>query len=434
MTETAETGAVAQRAGAVEERAGAELPSVVVVGGGLVGLCSAYYLAKAGASVKVLERGKVGGGASRFNAGEITTRVSPLPGPGIVRKVAGTVFRSDGAIRIAPPQALRGIRFFSRFLRNCTHTTYDARLAALVDLSRPTFGLFDDLAAAGIATDMRTNGYLVCAASRQAAEEARQHYLDARYGASPPGPLLDRDALREFEPALSEAAVWGFVRHDERWMNANWFVERMAEALREMGVEIVEDAAATTIETLPTEVRVHSGAGAFRADSVVIAAGFWSDRICRTLGVPLGMQPGKGYSFTIGVKTMPQRLIAFADEYVVATPTGERLRIGGTMEFDGTTAVFNPRRIEPMIRVIRDFFPGVDWNDIADRWVAPRPMTPDGLPYIGRLEKAPRVVVATGHNMLGLTLGPATGTVVADLVLGREPAVDLTLFDPHRYA
>ncbi len=409
-------------------------PSVIIVGGGLIGLSSAYYLRKAGASVTVLERGLVGGGASRFNAGEITSSVSPLPGPGIIGEVASTIFRSDGAVYLSPRQAVRGARFFTRFLRHCTQKSHDAGLAALVALNQRSFPLFDELAVEGVAADMHTNGYLVCCSSEAAAQEARHHYEELPHLAAAPGPLLRGADLRAAEPALSPAAEHGFVRHGERWINPSPFVDRLADALRSQGVVIVENAEVVSLRESGHGVEVLTRVGAFNGDSAVIAAGVWSEDLCRRLGVPLGMQPGKGYSFTVGVDTMPERVITFSDEYVVATPEGERVRIAGTMEFDGTREGLNIRRIQAMVNAVRHFLPGADWENLADEWVAPRPMTVDGLPFIGRLHDSSRILVATGHNMLGLTLGPATGVLVADLALRREHGLDLAPFSVRRFA
>lgn len=407
---------------------------VIVVGGGLVGLCSAYYLGKAGLPVTVLERGTVGGGASRFNAGEITSSVSPLPGPGVVREVAGTVFRSDGAVYLSPRQAVRGARFFTRFLRNCSRPAYDAGLAAIVALNQRSFPLFDELAAAGPAAGMRTDGYLICCPSEEAAREAREHYLELPHLVAPPGPLLQGDDLRAVEPALSPAMGHGFLRPQERWINPSPFVDGLADALRDRGVEIVEGAEVVGLRERGDTVEVLTRAGAFQGQTAVIAAGVWSDDLCRRLDVPLCMQPGKGYSFTVGVETMPERVTVFSDEYVVATPEGERLRIAGTMEFDGSREGLNTRRIEAMVKAVRHFLPGADWDHRADEWVAPRPMTADGLPFVGRLHDSSRILVATGHNMLGLTLAPATGAVIADLAVGNDPGLDLAPFSPRRFA
>ncbi|MHB8867808.1 MAG: NAD(P)/FAD-dependent oxidoreductase [Thermoleophilia bacterium] len=407
---------------------------VIVVGGGLVGLSSAYYLRKAGAAVTVLERGTIGGGASRFNAGEITSSVSPLPGPGIIGEVAGTIFRSDGAVYLSPGQAVRGARFFARFLRNCSQQRHESGTAAITALNRRSFPLFDELASEGIAHGMHTNGYLVCCQSQEAARVTRAHYEELPHLVAPPGPLLQGAELRAVEPALSPAMNHGFLRHEERWINPSPFVDRLADALRGLDAGIVENAEVVGLRESAQGVEVLTQAGAFRGDTAVIAAGVWSEDLCRRLGVPLGMQPGKGYSFTVGVDAVPERVLVFSDEHVVATPEGERLRIAGTMEFDGTRESLNVRRIEAMVRAVRHFLPGADWDHRADEWVAPRPMTADGLPFIGRLHDSSRILVATGHNMLGLTLAPATGAVIAALALGGDAGLDLTPFSPRRFA
>ncbi len=409
-------------------------PSVIVVGGGLVGLSSAYYLRKAGSTVTVLERGTVGGGASRFNAGEITSSVAPLPGPGIIGEVASTIFRSDGAVYLSPRQAVRGARFFTRFLRNCSRKDYDAGLAAIVALNRRSFPLFEGLAEEGIAADMHTNGYLVCCSSEEAARETREHYEGLAHLVASPGPLLQGADLRAVEPTLSPAMRHGFLRHEERWINPSPFVDRLAAALRALDVGIIENAEVVSLRESADGVEVLTRAGAFRAETAVIAAGVWSEDLCRRLDVPLGMQPGKGYSFTVGVDAMPERVLTFSDEYVVATPEGDRLRIAGTMEFDGSREGLNVHRIEAMVKAVRHFLPGADWDHRADEWVAPRPMTADGLPFIGRLHDSSRILVATGHNMLGLTLAPATGALIADLALRRDPGLDLAPFSPRRFA
>jgi D-amino-acid dehydrogenase len=129
---------------------------------------------------------------------------------------------------------------------------------------------------------------------------------------------------------------------------------------------------------------------------------------------------------------MPKRLLDFTDAKVVATPLGERLRFAGTMEFDGTTDRFNALRIAAIVRSVAPFFHDIDWSKREEEWVGPRPMTADGLPFIGPIPTAPQVIVATGHNMFGLTLAPSTGRVVADLISGREPSVNLHPFAPER--
>ncbi len=239
---------------------------------------------------------------------------------------------------------------------------------------------------------------------------------------------------------LIVAAFWspkagaGFLHIDERWVDASPFVDRLGRAIVDAGGRVVEGARVTSVRETSSEVVVHSSAGNHAADHVVIAAGVWSEDICRELGVRLGMQPGKGYSFSVGGAEIPRRLLYFGDAHAVATPIDGRVRIAGTMEFDGTRERFNRRRVEAMVRAVSPLLPGLDWSDVADEWVAPRPMTPDGLPLIGWLHGSRRVLVASGHNMLGLTLGPPTGRLIAGLVCDEAVAVDLQPFSPGRFA
>ena len=407
---------------------------VVVVGGGLLGLASAYYLQKAGRPVVVLERGHVGGGASRFNAGMIVSSVSPLPEPGTLGSAARTMFRSDSALFVSPKQSPAAGRYFLRFARNCTASAYARGEVALVDLNAHSHVLFRDLQASGVAVGLRDSGYMVCCSSASVAQAAHRHYGRLSHLVSPPGPLLEGAAVTAMEPSLSGRVTAAFMRLDELWCDPSPYVDMLARALRDGGCEIVEGARVTAVHDTASGVDVHSSGGRYQATAAVIAAGVWSEELCRAAGIALGMQPGKGYSFSVQPKVMPQRVLYFTEASVVATPIGRRLRLAGTMEFDGSTERFNARRIEAMVKAAGPLLQGIDWNDRADEWVAPRPMTPDGLPLIGRLPRSRHVFLATGHNMLGLTLGPATGRIIADMVTGQKPEMDLAPFAVDRFS
>ena len=166
---------------------------------------------------------------------------------------------------------------------------------------------------------------------------------------------------------------------------------------------------------------------------MVVAAGVWTRDLVAPMGVKLQMQAGKGYSFALHPERMPTRMLELPDAHVVATPLGDRLRIAGTMEFDGTTDRFRPERIQAIVRRLGPMLRDVDLSHRTEEWMGPRPMTPDGLPILGPLAMHPRVVLATGHNMLGVTLGPVTGSVIGDLVCGDGPGIDLSPFAPARF-
>lgn len=174
-------------------------------------------------------------------------------------------------------------------------------------------------------------------------------------------------------------------------------------------MDIIENARVTSIDAPATGTRVHSSAGTVHADTAVIAAGIWSKEICRPLGLDLNLFPGKGYSFTVPVQDPPRQLIHLDDAHVALSPLAKNLRIAGTMEFDHDHDRFCAQRIKAIIAAARPYLTGIDWDARRDEWVGPHPMTPDGLPAIGALLTHHHIYLATGHNMLGFMLAPATG-------------------------
>jgi D-amino-acid dehydrogenase len=338
---------------------------VVVVGGGLLGLASAYYLQEAGLPVVLLERGRLGGGASRLNAGLIVSAVSPLPEPGVLGPALRTMFRSDSALFVSPKQSPAALRFFLRFARNCTASAYARGEAALIGLNAHSFELYHGLQARGIAVGLQDSGYLMSYSSATLAEASRRQHERLAHLASPPGPLLGGGALTAMEPLLFLAVKAAFMRPRELWCDASALVDLLTQALRDGGCEIVEGARVTAVRDTPSGVEVHSSGGRHRAMAAVVAAGVWSEELCRGAGISLGMQPGKGYSFSVQPQVMPRRVLYFPEASVVATPIGQRLRLAGTMEFDGTKERFNVRRIEAMVKAVGPFLQGIDWNDRA---------------------------------------------------------------------
>jgi D-amino-acid dehydrogenase len=410
--------------------------SVVVAGGGVVGLTCAWFLHRAGHAVTVLERGTVGGGATRGNAGLVCPAFGdPLPAPGVIRHALGGLVRPDSALFVHPAALPRMAEYLVRFAASASAGPYRRGLAALVPLNQLTFPLLDELVAAGAIPPMEQQGYLMAFGSRAGAEGARlvQEEL-ARAGiGAPPGPLLERSEIAELEPALSPAATYGFDQPGERWVDPGQMVDALAAWLGANGVTIRERAEVLSVASSPGGVAVRTADGSLRADAAVIAAGAWSTSLARRLRVRLGVVPGKGYSFSVAPPELPRRPIYMYDAHVVMTPMAGRMRIAGTMEFDGRHEGLNRRRIDAIISAARPFLHGIDWDARTDEWVGPRPMTPDGLPVIGELPGQPGVFVASGHNMMGLTLAAPTGRVVADLVTHGRTDVDLRAFSPSRF-
>ncbi len=410
---------------------------VIVVGAGLVGLCTAYYLRQRGAEVLILERERIGSGASRGNAGEVCpSGVEPLAAPGMIRESIRSGLRPGGALSFRPLGGAGVVRFAARFASLANARDYERGFAALAGLTRRTYDLYDGLAADGIGTHIRRDGYLYCCSSAASANASRDALgLFVRAGlAQAPGPLLDGAGLRDLEPAAGEGARAGFLLPQERWIDPSRFVDDLAAAMERMGVRVFEGAEVTDIREEGGGVSVTGGFGQEAGSAAVIAGGARSRELLAALGLRTLLQPGKGYSFSVTPEVMPGHCLYLPDAHVGVTPMGERLRVAGTMQMDGTYDRFDRRRIPAVVTAAAPYVRGVDWEVRTDEWVGPRPMTPDGLPMLGALPGRPRTFVAAGHNMIGLTLAPTTGKVMADLILGDDPGIDLSAMAPGRAA
>lgn len=411
--------------------------SVSIIGAGILGLSTAYYLRREGVEVTVFDRGLVGAGASSGNAGEICPSSSdPLPSPVMLRESATHVFRPDSALYLHPTRVFGSAPFLAGFVRSSTSRRYQSGLAALDLLNRETLQRYDELAADGIGRSIRGDGYVSCFRTREAAVAAQRHaVMLAKRGLTPgPGELLEGPGLRAVEPALSEVARWGFVETGDRWIDPSLLLADLARWLRDAGVEIRENTVVRRICPDPDGVSLRGFGEPHHSDVAVLAAGAWSEQLSRSLGVRLRMLPGKGYSFSVYPAVMPEHVVKIEEAHVVATPMGTRLRLAGTMEFDGTYDRMNYGRIETIVRNARPYLDGVDWDEIGDEWVGPRPMTPDGLPHIGSLPGYPSVFAVTGHNMLGVSLGPSSAALVTKMITGTVPQSGFRAFSPGRFS
>jgi len=411
--------------------------TVSIIGAGIIGLCTAYYLRREGVEVTVFDQDVIGAGASGGNAGEICpTSSDPLPSASMLREGVGQLFAPSSAVYIHPSQMLKMAGFIAGFTRRSTVRSYRSGLAALDLLNEQTNTRFDELADDGIGLSMRREGYVYCFRDKASATQGRDAAvrLAARGLAPEPDPLVGGSELRELEPAISLVNGWGYLQRGVLWIDPATLLADLAAWLRAHGVDIHEESSVSAISAGAAGADIRVDGQTHHSDMVVIAAGARSGQLTRSFGVNLGLKPGKGYSFSVRPPVMPQHVVNMPEAHAVATPMGERLRIAGTMEFDGTYDRMNPNRIEAIVRGSRDYLNDIDWNDRHEQWVGARPMTPDGLPHIGTLAKHPSVFIATGHNMLGLSLGPSSGATAAGLIVGKLSESDYEAFAPNRFS
>lgn len=411
----------------------------VVIGGGVIGTCVAYYLATRGAAVTLVERGEIAGAASRGNAGMISPGHAPINGPGRVTQALRSLKDPLSPLFVAPRWDPGLYRWLWSFARHCSQSQLEAGTVALAPLGLATPALFDELVAAeGLDCDYRPSGYLeVCRTESGLAAARREAALIGRHGFRTEE--LSAAELREREPAIRDDVVGGIAHADGSTVNPSRFVTELARAAARHGTALRTGTAIERIEVQGERVTGVRTADGERIDAsgVVVATGSYSGGLLEPLGLALPIQPAKGYHEDRSpalpgtpALAMPCLLV---ERSVFCTPMDDFVRFAGTLEFSGLNHEIRPDRLDQLMRSASLYFNGVTQADSLDVWVGLRPCTPDGLPAIGPLPGIQGLFAATGHGMLGLTLGPVTGKLLAERILDGRSSLPLAPFDPGRF-
>lgn len=408
---------------------------VAVIGAGMVGLATAWFLQEQGVQVTVLDRTGVAAGASWGNAGWLTPGITtPLPEPAVLRYGLRAALSPSSPVYVPPRADPRLLRFLAGFVRHSTPAKWRTAMHAYIPLNRRAFEGFDVLAAGGVGS-MTYEAKSFIAAYRTEAQ--RTVLLDELAHIRAAGQEIEFDVLtgaeaREVEPALSDQIGAAVRLHDQRYINPGQYVHALADSVRARGASLVTGTRVVDVRDEATAVRVVTADGAHgRYDAVVLATGTWLGDLARRFGVRTVVQAGRGYSFSVPIEHVPAGPVYFPTQRVACTPLGDRLRVAGMMEFRNAEAPLDPRRIRAIAEAARPLLRGADLDARVDEWVGARPCTHDGLPLIGAT-RSPRVFAAGGHGMWGITLGPLTGRLLAEqITTGRQPE-ELRPFDPLR--
>lgn len=396
---------------------------VAVVGGGAVGLCCAWSLARRGADVVVYERDRVGSGCSLGNTGWICPGLSaPLPAPGVMATAVRGMLRPGSPVLIRPLFGPAFLRWSWQFWRACAPERYRAGLEATVALSRRTFELFDELGADGVAFELHSSGMVVAALTEAGVEEYAGMLQDAEAaGYEGEVRVLDGDAVRELEPAASTAVVGGVHAPAERYVRPESFTQGLANALRRDGAEVREGEEVGDLRELD-------------ADAVVVAAGVWSGRLLESADVRVPMEAAKGYSVTArGRGTPPRHAYYLAEAKVGCSTYGDAVRIAGVFDLTGLDLTLRRRRVDAITQSAAAYFRDWQPEEVELEWAGLRPYPPDGLPVVGAVPGRERLYVATGHGRLGITLAPATGELLAGVILDGADPPELRPFGVARF-
>lgn len=410
----------------------------LIVGGGVIGAGCAYYLARAGWRVTILEQNRFGRGASHGNCGYISpSHVLPLAEPGVVLKTLKWMLRGDAPLYVKPRVDFGLWSWMARFARRANRAAMMESARGLAPLLRSTSRLYEELLTSeAIDAEWERVGcwFIYRTPEAMAAYETTDRLMREEFDT--PASRFDGNTLAEMEPALREDLAGGWlyeqdwhVRPDKLMSGLRAVLERMGVTIRE-GVQVLD-----FVERDGRAVAVRTDDGEVEAEAFVVATGAWTPHFARAVGGRIPIQPGKGYSITMKrPAACPTRPMIFQEHKVAITPMKSGYRIGSTMEFAGYDTTLNRRRLDALRRgadlYLRE--PAAS-ESVEEEWCGWRPMTYDSRPIIDRSPRLSNVYVAAGHGMLGLTLAPATGRLMAEMITGRAPHVDPAPFSIRRF-
>ena len=413
---------------------------VVIIGAGVIGLCTAYYCVRRGHRVTVVERNpKERDGCSFGNAGMIVpSHFVPLAAPGMVALGLKWMWNPQSPFYIKPRLNSDLMGWGWKFWRAANRQHVEQSAPLLRDLSFASRACFEELAALpGNDFALVKRGLLMLCKSPQTLEHEAAFAKQAR-DLGVPADVLDARQTLALDPGVIMDVAGSVYFPKDCHLTPGRFMATLQQQLDSLGTTCEWQSEVTGITHHASRITsVETTARRIEGDEFVLAGGSWSPRLAQQLGLKIPMQAGKGYSLTLAQpRRLPQLCSILTEARVAATPMGNTLRFGGTMEIAGFNEEINPARVQGIINSVPKYFPEFTPGDFSGikPWCGLRPCSPDGLPYLGRASGFENFSIATGHAMMGLSLGPITGKLVAEIVSGERSSHDISQLNPNRFA
>lgn len=405
---------------------------VAIVGAGIIGLSCAYYLLEEGHQVVVYEKSKMGSGTSYLNSGYVTpSHFTTLANSSVLRSAFRYLLNPSGPLFIKPNLDYHFLKWGTRFVLNANSKNVRSAERTLLHMSLMSKALYHELnrilnfgySETGLLQTYKTSK--AEESEKQLAKRARELGLNVVH-------LSKKEVNRmQKAPMNIEGAYW---YQDDAHCTPEVFMNNMYQYLKKKGVQFELDTEIDRLQKSQSNVvSLESIDRTYQADQIILANGSWSSHLLKTIGRHLLLQPGKGYSFEIDNRDIEMPAI-LTESKVAITPMIGKTRIGGTMEISGFDMKLKKNRVEAIRKAVQSHYPSVDFdvNKCHHIRVGFRPLTPDGMPYVGRINDCSNLIIATGHAMVGWSLGPITGKIVSEMVSNKKTSVDVSRCDPNR--
>jgi D-amino-acid dehydrogenase len=412
------------------------LKKVIIIGGGVIGLCSAYYLTKEGHQVTVIDQSSMDHGASYVNAGYLTpSHFIPLAAPGVMKQGLRSMFDPTSPLFIKPRFNRHFLQWALAFSRSCSASNVTQSIKIIKDINLWSADLFSEIRSSeGFTFQLENKGLLIlCLTEKMLEEELRLSLIASEEGLDVK--QLSTSEINTMEPNVTLNAI-GAVHYQCDWHTTpHEFMKEMYDWLKMKNVIFYKNEQVVDIQASEGDIKeIITSNDSFTADEFVLAAGSWSDFLSRKLGIRILLEAGKGYRINVDKHTGITIPTVLAEAKVAVTPMNGFTRFAGTMEIAGVNHKINRVRVDAIAEAALRYYPDISIsNDEKENAACGlRAISPDGKPYIGKSSKCNNLTIATGHAMMGWSMAPATGKLVAEIISEEKPSFDIDPFSPDR--
>jgi D-amino-acid dehydrogenase len=411
--------------------------NIVIIGGGIVGLCSAYYLHKEGHQVTIIDKGDITSGASFVNAGYVTPgHIMPMASPGMILQGIKMMFDSASPFYMKPRLDMDLLKWVWYFHKSSTKTKVAKAIPLIQELNQLSSELFSEIKQSGDLGEfqLERKGLLMMYKTEAAYLHEKEVADRARlFGLKVSD--LNQAELTQLQPNLQIDAQGAIHYECDSHTTPTEFMPKMVNYLKSQGVAICTNEEVVGIKTDKQQIKtVMTDKHSYTPDELVLAAGSWSEQLSKKLGLALPLQAGKGYRINVERETGISIPAILVEAKMAVTPMNGFTRLAGTMEFSGINEIVRKERVLAIANGAKSFYPRLEVTpeEIGNAKVGLRPVSPDGLPYIGKSNTIKNLTIATGHAMMGWSMGPITGKLVSEIIDRKKSAMTLDACSPER--
>ena len=410
--------------------------NVAIIGGGVVGLCSAYFLIKDGHNVTIIDKSNLNSGASYINAGYLCPgHVVPLAAPGTIKQGIKWMFNSASPLYIEPRIDLDFFKWIYAFNKSCTNKNVKKSIPAIINLSILSQELFQEIKLSNnFKFHYEKKGLLMlCKTEKSMIHEEHTVKLAIENGLE--AKMIDHSDIKRFEPNIEIDSIGGAYFKCDQHTNPSEFMSEMKEFLLTKGVTIIQNASVKDFKLEGDKIiNLFIEDKSIKFDEYVFAAGPWTNYLCKKIGIKLLLQAGKGYSMNIMDETNISIPAILVESKCAVTPMNGFTRFSGTMEIASINNNIRDNRVNAIADSVSSYYPNLKINEEVRSKASfgLRSISADGLPYIGRSNKIKNIIIATGHNMTGWSMSTGTGKLVSDLISEKKTSIDVSVYNPER--